>query len=175
MLALGEAPGASEDAKGEGFVGAAGKTLDRLLAAHGISRNQFGRANICRCKPPENRKPTSLEIAACLPFLASLIAETCPKVILAVGGTPTAVLCGPGTLHSKLQDRMSNANWTAKLGQKNAHRAIRDALDAVPFVVPMPHTSPLAFNRNAPSGEKWAVIAQRQVEIAVGLLKSSAH
>ncbi len=36
--------------------------------------------------------------------------------------------------------------------------------------MPMPHTSPLAFNRNAPNGEKWARVAERQVALAVSLL-----
>ena len=98
LLAIGEAPGADEDLKGIGFIGTAGKTLDRLLSVHGIGRDDYGRANICRCRPPENRKPTSSEISACLPFLADVIHTFKPRVIIAVGGTPTAVFCGKGTL-----------------------------------------------------------------------------
>lgn len=170
LLAVGEAPGADEDLKGIGFIGTAGKTLDRLLAVHGIARNDYGRANICRCRPPENRKPTAKEISACLPFLADVIQTFKPKVIVAVGGTPTAVFCGKGSLYSRIMERQHSTNWSVAVGQRVAHIGIRQALEHVSFVVPMPHTSPLAFNRDAPSGEKWAVIAERQIAIAAKLL-----
>lgn len=171
LLAIGEAPGADEDIKGEGFIGTAGKTLDRLLAVHGLARNDYGRANICRCRPPENRKPTANEISACIPFLANVIQTFKPRVIVAVGGTPTTVLCGKGTLYSKITERQSDNNWSAIIGQNLAHEGIRQALNDVSYIVPMPHTSPLAFNRNAPSGEKWALVAERQISIAAELLK----
>lgn len=170
LLAVGEAPGADEDLQGEGFVGAAGKTLDRLLAAQGLKRNDYGRANICRCRPPQNRKPTTKEVLACLPFLADLIRSVRPKVILAVGGTPTSIFCGPGTLHSKLIERQQSNNWLASFAADRAHKIIRDALGYVTYVVPMPHTSPLAFNRYASSGEKWASVAERQIALAITLL-----
>lgn len=170
LLAIGEAPGADEDIQGIGFVGTAGKTLDRLLAAHGIARDQYGRANVCRCRPPGNRKPTKAEIQSCIPFLADLLQKTRPKVILAVGGTPTAILCGAGSLSSHIEERASHGSWSAAIGQDLAHPGIQAALHSADYVVPMPHTSPLAFNRNAPSGEKWAKVAERQVAIAVSLL-----
>lgn len=172
LLAVGEAPGEREDLLNEGFVGTAGKTLDRLLADAGLQRGDYGRANICRCRPPGNRKPTAQETSACLPFLAALIRDVRPKVILAVGGTPTSVFCGRGTLHAKLLDRLARNDWTASLEQSKAHPGIQEALNAATYVVPMPHTSPLAFNRFAPSGEKWAVVAQRQVKLAVSLLQA---
>lgn len=171
LLAIGEAPGADEDRLGEGFIGTAGKTLDRLFAVHGILRSDYGRANVCRCRPPENRKPSTTEINACIPFLADLIQTVKPKVIVAVGGTPTSVLCGKGTLHSKLVTRHTLSDWSARIGAAAAHKGLVHVLSNVPFVVPMPHSSPLAFNRNAPSGEKWATVAERQIAIAVNLLR----
>lgn len=171
LLAIGEAPGADEDIQGEGFVGTAGKTLDRLLSVHQLKRADYGRANICRCRPPENRKPTGAEMANCLPFLADLLVRTKPRVILAVGGTPTSILCGQGTLHSKLTERNADGDWSAARAIDKAHPLIREALTHVEYIVPTPHTSPLAFNRNSPDGEKWAVVAERQVGLAVRLLQ----
>lgn len=170
LLAIGEAPGQEEDKKGEGFVGIAGKTLDRLLAPHGILREDYGRANICRCRPLDNRKPTKEEINSCLDFLADLIIEVKPKVILTVGSTATAVLCGKGSLSGIIQDRVLHHNWTVQFRIERAHLKIQEALQYVSYIVPMPHTSPLAFNRNAPSGEKWAAVAARQILTAVNLL-----
>lgn len=116
LLAVGEAPGADEDAKGEGFVGRAGKTLDTLLAAHGISREAYGRANIVRCRPEGNRKPTAHEVAACLPKLAEFIQECRPAVILLVGGTPTASFLGAGSLYRRIQESRQSAFTDPRLG-----------------------------------------------------------
>lgn len=172
LLAIGEAPGGDEDLQGEGFVGTAGKTLDRLLAAEGVSRADYGRANICRCRPLENRKPKPAEITACLPFLANLIVECQPSVLLLVGGTATAHIMGASTLSA----RIAQANNTTFNDLSLAHPVLRKGLAPLlsrqggVHCVPMPHTSPLAFNRNAPSGEKWARVAERQVALAVSLL-----
>lgn len=169
LLAIGEAPGADEDLSGEGFIGAAGRTLDRLLLAHGIKREAYGRANICRCRPPENRRPKAKEISSCLPFLVDLISSCEPRVILTIGGTASSVFYGKGTLYSMIESGQA-AHWRSSAIQKKAHLVLQQATIVTPYVVPMPHTSPLAFNRVAPSGEKWRDIAVRQIAQAVELL-----
>lgn len=85
-LFVGEGPGAEEDARGEPFVGKAGKLLDAMLAAIGISRERsVFIANTVKCRPPANRTPTTEELAACFPFLARQIALLQPKLIVALG------------------------------------------------------------------------------------------
>jgi len=85
-LVIGEAPGAEEDRQGEPFVGAAGKLLDAMLQAIGLSRaeNVFV-ANMLKCRPPGNRDPKPEELASCMPYLLRQIAAIKPKLILAVG------------------------------------------------------------------------------------------
>ena len=167
LLAIGEAPGAKEDLDGVGFVGDEGEKLRELQTEAGLPTKLFGCANICRCRPPENRKPTRQEIGSCLPYLDSLIREIRPKVILAVGGrTAVTVLCGPGTLTMHIDDRAHAENWSSQLSQSR-YEAIHGALSLVPYVVPMPHTSPRVLNNKA-----WAGIAKKQVAQAVELLMS---
>jgi DNA polymerase len=85
-LVIGEAPGAEEDRQGKPFVGAAGKLLDAMLQAIGLSREQnVFVANMLKCRPPGNRDPQPAEVAACLPYLMRQIAAIKPKLILAVG------------------------------------------------------------------------------------------
>lgn len=174
LLAIGEAPGAEEDIAGEGFVGRAGKTLDKLLGIHGIARSDYGRANICRCRPVDdtgkNRKPSAKETEACLPKLAEFIGECRPGVILCVGWTPGQMFTPAGSLAEAIEAgpvQHSPVNtWGLPLP------TVLRSLAAPVRVVVMPHTSPLAFNRNAPNGRKWAHVAADQVGIAVGLLRS---
>jgi uracil-DNA glycosylase len=85
-LVIGEAPGGEEDQQGKPFVGAAGKLLDAMLQAIGLSRDEnVFIANMMKCRPPGNRDPKPEEVAACLPYLMRQIAAIKPKLILAVG------------------------------------------------------------------------------------------
>lgn len=168
LLAIGEAPGADEDRIGEGFVGRAGKTLDALMLEHGIERHHYGRGNLVRCRPADNRKPTRIEIEACLPKLAELLLSTTPRVIVTVGALPTAALLGGGSLSAKIAEAKANDGWPNPAA---AHPALRDALGQFPVrIYPTVHTSPLSWNRNSPDGTKWSIIGRQQIACAVRAL-----
>jgi len=94
-LFVGEGPGADEDARGEPFVGQAGKLLDNMLLALKLKRGKrVYIANVVKCRPPGNRAPEPDEIAACLPYLQRQIALIKPKVIVALGKTAANALLG---------------------------------------------------------------------------------
>ncbi|QPF72309.1 uracil-DNA glycosylase [Roseateles sp. DAIF2] len=90
-MVVGEAPGQQEDLQGEPFVGQAGKLLDSMLRAIGLSRGdgppeqQVFIANTLKCRPPGNRNPEPDELAQCEPFLNRQIALVQPRIILAMG------------------------------------------------------------------------------------------
>src|SRR3954447_297502 len=92
VMIIGEAPGADEDRIGRPFVGRAGQLLDRMLAAIGLDRTGVQITNVISWRPPGNRKPTSAEIAACLPFVFRHIALSRPKVLVLAGGTAATAL-----------------------------------------------------------------------------------
>jgi uracil-DNA glycosylase len=92
VMIVGEAPGAEEDRIGRPFVGRAGQLLDRMLAAIGLDRAGVQITNVIYWRPPGNRKPTSAEIAACLPFVFRHIALSQPKVLVLAGGTAASAL-----------------------------------------------------------------------------------
>jgi len=85
-MLIGEAPGAEEDRLGDPFVGQAGKLLDNMLAAIGLSRRKnVYIANVLKCRPPGNRNPTPEEVAQCSPHLLKQIGLIKPKLIVAMG------------------------------------------------------------------------------------------
>ena len=43
--------------------------------------------NVVKCRPPDNRKPTAAEMAACAPWLSVQIDAVDPAVILLMGAT----------------------------------------------------------------------------------------
>jgi DNA polymerase len=92
IMFIGEAPGADEDRIGRPFVGRAGQLLDRMLAAIGLDRGAVQITNVIYWRPPGNRKPTTAEIAACLPFVLRHIALANPRVLILCGGTAASAL-----------------------------------------------------------------------------------
>lgn len=102
LLFVGEGPGYMEDRQGEPFVGAAGKLLDKMIGAIGMSRQSVYIANVVKCHPmkdpshPEirgnDRSPDEVEIAACMPYLEKQIKMLKPAVICALGGCASKAL-----------------------------------------------------------------------------------
>jgi DNA polymerase len=94
-MVIGEGPGAQEDEQGKPFVGRSGQLLDRMLESVGIDSNRDAYVcNIVKCRPPDNRKPTALEMAACRPWLDQQIQLVDPAVILLAGSTAVEGLLG---------------------------------------------------------------------------------
>ena len=88
ILIIGEGPGQQEDEQGLAFVGRAGKMLNKSFLAVGIDTNKDCYiSNIVKCRPPNNRKPKSIEVDNCMPWLNSQIELIKPKVIVLAGST----------------------------------------------------------------------------------------
>lgn len=88
IMIVAEAPGQDENEQGFPFVGRAGKLLDAVLKDLGIDSNaDCYVANILKCWPPGNRKPTDDESNHCLGYLEQQISLVEPKVIIALGNT----------------------------------------------------------------------------------------
>ena len=106
-MLIGEAPGAEEDRLGDPFVGQAGKLLDNMLAAIGLSRRaNVYIANVLKCRPPGNRNPTPEEVAQCSPHLLQQIELIKPKLIVAMGHFAAQTLLETGASISSLRGRV---------------------------------------------------------------------
>lgn len=108
LMFVGEAPGADEDVQGRPFVGRAGQLLNKIIEAIGMSREDVFIGNVNRCRPPQNRTPTTQEAAICKPFLLREIAIVRPDVIVVLGNTAMKNLLdtkeGITKLRGKFQD-----------------------------------------------------------------------
>jgi uracil-DNA glycosylase len=118
LMFVGEAPGADEDEQGEPFVGAAGQLLTKIISATGLSRAEVYIANILKCRPDTpgqsygNRKPTSEEMAICIPHLHEQIDLIRPKVLVALGGVAVEGLLGKTLGITKLRGQWQNYRGT---------------------------------------------------------------
>jgi uracil-DNA glycosylase family 4 len=104
---IGEAPGAQEAIQKRPFIGPAGIMLRRLMLLAGLAAEApYGfdsngpncwLTNVVKFRPPRNRKPTPLEIAAARPWLRQeWMAVGSPRVIVPIGSTAlTAVYDKP--------------------------------------------------------------------------------
>jgi DNA polymerase len=106
-MMVGEAPGAEEDARGEPFVGQAGRLLDNMLATVGLERGaNVYIANVLKCRPPSNRNPEPFEVGQCSPHLVRQIALIRPKLILAMGRFAAQTLLGTDASIASLRGRL---------------------------------------------------------------------
>ncbi|HEV2327168.1 MAG TPA: uracil-DNA glycosylase, partial [Verrucomicrobiae bacterium] len=118
LMFVGEAPGADEDAQGEPFVGRAGELLTRIIQATGLQRSDVYIANILKCRPDTprqssgNRKPTTDEMATCVPYLHEQIDLIRPRVIVALGATAIEGLLGTTVGITKMRGQWNTYRGT---------------------------------------------------------------
>lgn len=104
---VGEAPGAEEDALGEPFVGQAGRLLDNMLKAIGLSRTRdVYIANVLKCRPPNNRNPEPGEVTQCSPYLERQLALIQPRLIVALGRFAALTLLNTDATIASLRGRV---------------------------------------------------------------------
>ena len=107
LFLAGEGPGRDEDRLGDPFVGRAGKLLDLMLGAIGMSRGaNVYIANVVKCRPPENRNPTAEESGACMPYLDRQIALSSPRLLVALGRVAAGRLLDTNESIARLRQRL---------------------------------------------------------------------
>jgi len=91
VVFVGEAPGADEEKQGKPFVGRAGQLLRLTMKEVGIDENDVVFANICRCRPLNNRTPTTSEMRCCSKYLLQEL-EGFKGLVVLLGNTPMSSL-----------------------------------------------------------------------------------
>ena len=95
VLIIGEGPGQQEDEQGKPFVGKSGQLLEKILESVRFNtETDVYICNIVKCRPPENRVPTPVEVNACKGYLLEQIRLVDPKIILLTGATALKSLLG---------------------------------------------------------------------------------
>lgn len=95
LVFVGEGPGREEDRLGRPFVGEAGKLLDRIIFAMGLTRKDVYICNVVKCRPPKNRDPKNDEIETCIPFLKKQLELIQPEALCLLGRVAGRALLGP--------------------------------------------------------------------------------
>ena len=104
VVIIGEGPGEQEDITGLPFVGRAGKMLDTALSSVDIDPlEDCYITNIVKCRPPNNRKPSTVESEACMPWLNEQINLLKPKIIILAGSTAVQSFLGIDEPISKIR------------------------------------------------------------------------
>lgn len=101
IMFLGEQPGDEEDRKGAPFVGPAGRLLDKALVDAGIDRTTTYVTNtvkhfkwVPKAGMRLHKKPSRVEVVACLPWLKSEIKVVQPELLVCLGATASQALLG---------------------------------------------------------------------------------
>ncbi len=104
IVFVGEAPGAEEDKLGYPFVGRAGKLLTAMVEkGMGLRREHVYICNVVKCRPPENRTPTTDEMAVCQDHLWAQLSVIEPEFVVALGLPATQTLLNTKSSLSRLR------------------------------------------------------------------------
>jgi len=116
LVFVGEAPGEEEDRQGKPFVGRAGQLLNRLIEeVLGMKREEVYITNVCKCRPPQNRKPTPIEMRACFPYLKKELEIIKPKVICCLGATAGEGIIGKSLRITKVRGQVFPYPYNPKI------------------------------------------------------------
>lgn len=120
IMIIAEAPGFYEDQSGIVFQGKSGQLLDKILAASGFHRDkEIFISNIIKCRPPDNRAPSSSEREQCLPYLHKQIELIDPKLIILLGATALKGLIDPNARITQIRGEW--INWNNRLVMPTYH------------------------------------------------------
>lgn len=105
IVFIGEGPGENEDLQGIPFVGRAGQLLDKIIAAAGLTEEDYYICNIVKCRPPGNRVPAPDEVTACMDNLRHQIAAIHPKIIVLLGASAAKAILDPKLAITKVRGK----------------------------------------------------------------------
>ena len=97
LMLIGEAPGIEEDRSGMPFKGEIGELLNKMLLAIKIKRENIYCSYAINFRPPEDRKPTSIEIKRYSVFLKEHISIINPKIVILMGSSAMEAVTGINT------------------------------------------------------------------------------
>lgn len=101
VMLVGEAPSYHDELKGAPFSGPAGKKMEAILKAMGITRSEVYMTNLVKYRPAmpnqttNTRKPNAAEIEASMRYLMAEVKAVQPKVIIVLGATAAKSFIGP--------------------------------------------------------------------------------
>ena len=94
IMLIGEAPGIEEDKSSTTFKGEVGELINKMLLAIEKKRKNIYCSYAINFRPPEDRKPTSLEIKRYSAFLKEHISIINPKIIILMGSSAMEAVTG---------------------------------------------------------------------------------
>ena len=97
IMLVGEAPGAEEEISGLPFKGESGDLLKKMFIAINVRIENLYKTYAINFRPPEDRKPSSLEIKRYSNFLKDHISIINPKIIILMGSTAMEAVTGINT------------------------------------------------------------------------------
>ena len=119
IMLIGEAPGSEEDKVGLTFMGEVGDLLKKMLIAIDIKKENIYSTYSVNFRPPEDRKPNSIEIKRYSHFLQKHISIIKPKIIILMGSTAMESLTG---LNSKIS--IERGKWKEVIVQNTTYNII---------------------------------------------------
>lgn len=129
---VGEAPGAEEDETGRPFVGRSGQLLRRTIEEVGFKPEEYWIGNIIKCRPPENRDPSTDEVEHCKHYLFAQLVVIQPKVIVTVGRYSLHLLVKPSLKITEVRGKPLTKDGQLFLPTWHPSAILRSGMEKLP-------------------------------------------
>jgi uracil-DNA glycosylase family 4 len=126
LMIIGEAPGVQEAKTGRPFVGQAGRLLEKLLQGIDLKRNEVYISNVLKTHPPNNRRPSRVEVERELPILKRQLELLGPKLLALLGSTALQALVDPKGKITRLRGHWVEVAGIPALVTYHPAAALRD-------------------------------------------------
>ena len=119
IMLIGEAPGIEEEKSSSTFMGEVGELLKKMLIAINIKKENIYSTYAVNFRPPQDRKPTSVEIKRYSLYLQKHISIIKPKIIILMGSTAMEALTG---LNNKIS--IERGKWKEAIVKNTSYNVI---------------------------------------------------
>ena len=119
IMLIGETPGIDEEKSGSTFMGEVGELLKKMLISINIKKDNIYSTYAVNFRPPQDRKPTSIEIKRYSIYLRKHISIIKPKIIILMGSTAMEALTG---LNNKIS--IERGKWKDVIIKNTSYKTI---------------------------------------------------
>ena len=149
LMFIGEGPGRDEDITGRPFIGRSGKLLNKIIEQTNLKREEVFIANVVKCRPPENRKPTPSESKTCKNLLLfKQIKIIKPQVICTLGSSALEALIEKPVIITKLRGKPIPFDQTIILPTFHPAYILRNRKELKKFTDDLLHAKKIIQNQH---------------------------
>lgn len=162
VMIIGEAPGAEEAKTGKPFQGKSGQLLRAEL--HAVGLDDVYISNVVKCRPPDNRTPSTKEQKACRGYLDEELDAVNPEYVLTLGNPATKAIFGKAKITEIHGQLLTNKHGIKGVPAFHPAYVLRDPTKKPQFQTDLKRFADLVNGKRSKSTVKYRILGWDNLE-----------